>query len=181
MFGFGTLLNDENNKPVGAVFGECQHSKNGFSQNVQLTYQCINVSLRADGTRSWLVFHLTNLITSEANEYLSSISETAGIMTIIPLKLKHMQAFVLIFQDKQKHTSLYVAHFLFPFAWEHLLSSLFSWGFFCLFVLGCFVFFLPQLHFCTSFPFSLFQDFKSHCLVIYVKADCENIRNHPPF
>lgn len=142
---------------------------------MQLNYQCINVSLRTDGTRSWLVFHLPNLITSEADEYLSSISETAGRMTIIPFKLKHMQAFMHIFKNKHKHTSLYTAHFLFPFAWEHLLSSSFSSFFFCLFV--C----LPPWRFCTSFPFSLFQDFKSHCLVIYMKADCENMRNHPPF
>lgn len=102
---------------------------------MQLNYQCINVSLRTDGTRSWLVFHLPNLITSEADEYLSSISETAGRMTIIPFKLKHMQAFMHIFKNKHKHTSLYTAHFLFPFAWEHLLSSSFSSFFFvCLFV-----------------------------------------------
>lgn len=38
---------------------------------------------------------LTKCITSQANEYLSSISETAGIMTIIQFKLKHVQALLL--------------------------------------------------------------------------------------
>lgn len=178
MFGFGKLLNDTNNKPVGAVFGECQHSKKGFSYNAQPNDQCITISLRSDGKRSWLAFHPTNLFTSEANECLSSTPHS-WYNDHNPIQVEAHASSHAHFSGQIQMYILAYSRFSFSLCWRtHAVFLIYS----SLIVLSCCCsrfFCFKSRCFCTFFPFSLFQDFKSHCLVIYMKANCEQIHNHP--
>lgn len=138
----------------------------------QYLHQCIKrcrtVSLLLHRRRNYC-FTTWQTASSQANEHLSSISETAALTTSTQLKLKHMKAFVLVIQEEHKHPSLDAE----PSGFFHLHQSiaclyhlvLIVCLFVCLFVRE--VFLSPShlsaplvfLHSCTSdltFPLYLF-------------------------
>lgn len=117
---------------------ECQH----FKKRLFTIFASVkdSVSLMLHRRRN-SCFTTWQTASSQANEHLSSISETAALTTSTQFKLKHMKAFVLVIQEVHKHTSLDAEPSVFsPFASEHCMPLSFSFDCMWLFSFLCHIF-----------------------------------------